>query len=341
MGSRGGQHRSLGGRQKYSTDQVIVHDLSRTMESSTVPGSLHQTHDFRCLETRGSSGHLWNLRALGRVCSALRRLFWSPRSARFEEKSLQNLFQLASLEMLRRDEDELSFHEVGEILLGLIICPEEDLPPWQDLQSLCCRVIMKRLDAPPIYLCHMFYAFTALDLFESGEAAEGREGAEESPVRQAHQRVAEAILPVFSVCLAPEVEVMAQSLLALSRRASSEHLSSLGFRLLLLVSQREAVRKANDFDSSRLQRLGAVLAAAAWPWRLRLLQPWFLPELARAPSGQRSPWLLSAAATSTEPAWPPCVAWHLERESGAQRARWALEEVYGPGKLMGWEEDLG
>ena len=86
MGSRGGQHRSLGGRQKYSTDQVIVHDLSRTMESSTVPGSLHQTHDFRCLETRGSSGHLWNLRALGRVCSALRRLFWSPRSARFEER---------------------------------------------------------------------------------------------------------------------------------------------------------------------------------------------------------------------------------------------------------------
>ena len=62
----------------------------------------------------------------------------------------------------------------------------------------------------------------------TGEAAEGREGAEESPVRQAHQRVAEAILPVFSVCLAPEVEVMAQSLLALSRRASSEHLSSLG-----------------------------------------------------------------------------------------------------------------
>lgn len=78
---------------------------------------------------------------------------------------------------------------------------------------------------------------------------------------------------------------------------------------------------------------------ASRPPRSDVEAPRFLPELARAPSGQRSPWLLSAAATSTEPAWPPCVAWHLERESGAQRARWALEEVYGPGKLMGWEEN--
>ena len=40
----------------------------------------------------------------------------------------------------------------------------------------------------------------------------------------------EELLPVLNVCLAPELEVLVQSLLALSTRATPEHLSSLGRR---------------------------------------------------------------------------------------------------------------
>ena len=50
-----------------------------------------------------------------------------------------------------------------------------------------------------------------------------------------HRVVAKALLPVLNVCLAPELEVMAQSLLALSQRASAERLSSVGGLCVIYV----------------------------------------------------------------------------------------------------------
>lgn len=47
-----------------------------------------------------------------------------------------------------------------------------------------------------------------------------------------------------------------------------------GFRILLLVSQREAVRKAHDLGPKRAARLTCFLTAAAWQWQSALLQPW-------------------------------------------------------------------
>lgn len=84
-----------------------------------------------------------------------------------QDNSLQELFKLTSTEMLKRSE-EFTFHEAAEVLLGLATFAEEDLPCWHELQWVCSQMTSTLREAPPLYLCSMFYSITAIDLHKSG-----------------------------------------------------------------------------------------------------------------------------------------------------------------------------
>ena len=72
--------------------------------------------------------------------------------------------------MLKRSE-EFTFHEAAEVLLGLATFAEEDLPCWHELQWVCSQMTSTLREAPPLYLCSMFYSITAIDLHKSGHRA--------------------------------------------------------------------------------------------------------------------------------------------------------------------------
>eukprot|EP00435_Cladocopium_sp_Y103_P058927 s952_g20.t2 len=265
----------------------------------------------------GCFGDDWSLKAISRVCSSYWRLLFQENFVPPKDTSLQDLFNFGAREMLKRS-DELTFHEAADILLILSACAEEDLSCWQDLQRAVSQMTTQFREAPHVYLCRMFYAITAIDLHKSGVDIVTVLVC----TLLAQQVVAKELLPVLNVCLAPELEVLVQSLLALSRRATPEHLSSLGFRILLLVSQREAVRKAKDLGPKRAARLSCFLTAAVWPWRSALLQPWFLEEMKSFVStsdagfeGIYGHWLQGLQVSDVEHVepWPEPVAWYLER----------------------------
>lgn len=115
---------------------------------------------------------------------------------------------------------------------------------------------------------------------------------------------------------------------------------------MLLVSQREAVRKAQVLGPKRAARLSCFLTAAAWPWRSALLQPWFLEEMKTFVSssdtgfeGIYGHWLqMSSECVEHVEAWPEPVAWYLEKSGPKSRFTSSLLDVYGsPERLMGWE----
>lgn len=318
---------------------MISYENLAILSIATASGGLHRpsfwqaVHDqIRCF------GDDWSLKAISRVCSSFWRLLFQRNFVPPKDSSLQDLFNLGARELLKRS-DGLTFHEAADILLILAACDIPDLSCWQELQRAVSQMTTQFQMAPHVYLCRMFYAITAIDLHKSGA----------SELRQVQQVVAKELLPVLNVCLAPELEVLVQSLLALSTRATPEHLSSLGFRTLLLVSQREAVRKAKDLGPKRAARLSCFLTAAAWPWRSALLQPWFLEEMKTFVSssdtgfeGIYGHWLqMSSECMEDVEAWPEPVAWYLERsgpESFASRLTSSLLDVYGsPERLMGWE----
>ncbi|CAJ1401533.1 unnamed protein product [Effrenium voratum] len=245
-----------------------------------------------------------------------------------EDGSLLELFQLAAAEILKRRE-EMGFEEATELLMGFSILVQ---PLDQDALSRSCAVVAKAAAAEemaPAYLAHCFYTLTALYL--AGQ-----------PVEKCQQTVAADLSLKVAVCMACDLELLAQALLALSRRTNQAALASLSFRILLQTAQRETVRKAKDLGAFRAARLGAFLAAAAWPWRQAMLQPWFLPELqafcfSDAAFGTASGyglWLSSVTKTELAPPWPDAVAWYDAPPS----SRTILASAYGgPEWLMGWE----
>ncbi|CAJ1357727.1 unnamed protein product [Effrenium voratum] len=270
----------------------------------------------------------WSAKALGRVLGSFRRLLMQEAADQVEDGSLLELFQLAAAEILKRRE-EMGFEEATELLMGFSILVQ---PLDQDALSRSCAVVAKAAAAEemaPAYLAHCFYTLTALYL--AGQ-----------PVEKCQQTVAADLSLKVAVCMACDLELLAQALLALSRRTNQAALASLSFRILLQTAQRETVRKAKDLGAFRAARLGAFLAAAAWPWRQAMLQPWFLPELqafcfSDAAFGTASGyglWLSSVTKTELAPPWPDAVAWYDAPPS----SRTILASAYGgPEWLMGWE----
>lgn len=89
---------------------------------------------------------------------------WGPP----QDRSLQDLFILASNEMVRRS-NELTYLEASDALLTLAAFTEEEVPHVQLQNAFSQTADFNK--APAIFLCRIFYAMTAIDLHKSGRNA--------------------------------------------------------------------------------------------------------------------------------------------------------------------------
>lgn len=298
---------------------------------------------FACEIT--ASGSQWSLRAIGRMIGASRKLLmqWLDHSKKNRDDSFVILFRAASTEMLRQ-KSEVTFHEATDLLLALAMLPRgfaSEAESSQLVQLACNVVLAASADFPPSYLASSFYALVALHL----ESPDPEVGAALSALTQELRKK-------MCLCLVPEMELMAQALLALAVSTSEELAREFGLHSLLRVQQREAVRKAHDFGPVAAARLAVFTVAGCCELKAQagssILQKWFLPYVQtyvqsatvridpqpNCDASEHLTWLRRVdpdciASTS----WPPGIAWYLRPEPGESAAAKAYG---GPDKLMGW-----
>lgn len=295
------------------------------------------------------------MRAVGRIMASCRRMLMldPEHSASHGSRSvILRLMRTAGQVMLRRRRD-IQFHEAADLVMALAVLPAErgeatDSAAAREeaeaLLQLACEVVERNPAAfPPSYLASGFHALVALLLLRMRR---GTKGEEELPLGGL-RALAEELGGRMHLCLAvPDMELLAEALWALVGQGPAALAWQLGADSLLLVQQREAVRKAHELGlpaAVRVARLTAEAVAAAGARGERappradgqrgLLRPWFLPEIlayseraedASRLEPQRLTWL-SAAAAGGEAGLGACALAHAwPRQKEGRRSRPAL-----------------
>jgi len=278
----------------------------------------------------------WSMRAVGRIMGSCRRVLMSGPEVNAEEYAvILKLMSTAGRAMLQR-RDDVTFHEASDLVMTLAALPvgrDEAGEDAERLLRLSCETMQRSPTVfPPCFLASGFHAVTSMFLLRLHAAAEGVAGPEDA---ETALRGLRALAPELNkrlfLCAAGDMVLVAEALWAFLGHGPLDLAWELGAHRLLLVQQREGVRKAHELGflaAVRFARLSVEAAVAPAsrgdrpPARVDgqrgLLRPWFLPDMLayceeagpeESPGPQQLAWL-SAAVAAEEAGLESCSRSH-------------------------------